>query len=795
MVVFPDSAFRILGFDSIRDRISDLLSGEDSRERWAQTQPAVDVDEAKRRLSNAAEFQRLLLDGVAVRTGPAFLPAPALQRARPRGAALEVEELRDLADMMRAATDARSALSARSSACEGLWAIASAIEPTTALVEAVESAIDARGAVRDDASAALRSIRRRIGKSEAALRDSLDRALAHARSQGVDGGEHPTMRNGRMVIPIRAEAKRRFGGLIHDISSSGQTAFVEPAESLDLNNDLSELRAEEKQEIRRILIAMTDHVREAADAIQRNALILIELDVIGAIARFANAMRAIVPDIADEPGLALRAARHPILLLRALDATGDLDQAHRVVVPLDLELGRDANTLVLSGPNAGGKTVVLKTVGLFVLMAATGIPVPAADGTTVFLPRRLMLDIGDEQSVEDDLSTFGARIVHLRRILEDASPGSLNLIDEAGSGTDPVEGAALAQAILERLADSGAMTLATTHHQRLKVFAMQHRGVVNGSMLIDAASLAPTYRFRLGVAGSSYGLSIAERQGLAADVTGRARVLAGDESVELDRLLAEQAERVARLDEDRRILEAERGDLARERSDLQRRVRSLDAERAAAKKAAARLIDQANVRIEKTIREIVESGAAKKSTRAARTGLEEFRQELEEEARRAQPELPGSSPPAGGPVSPGDRVVIDDGETAAEVVSIEGNTVEVNTGSARIRVDRSRIRKVGGKPPQRFSVSGPEMDVAASSLPMRLDLRGARAADAVWQVTRHIDAAVTGGLHRVEILHGKGTGALRKAIRDYLGGRADVSDFDDAAIEEGGAGVTVVHLR
>ena len=794
MVVFPDSAFAILGFDAIRRRILEGLSSPDAAALFRGERPADSPVDASSRLETTAEFQLILRADDPLAVGSAFDPRSLLHAARPAGSFLDAEDLRRLSVLAHEASECRVYLFARRENYPRLSAIAEGVVAAADFVEAVTGAIDERGDVRDEASPRLRRVRKMITRSEAALRDSLDRALADARSQGFDGGDQPTVRNGRMVIPVRAEAKRKVSGFIHDVSATGQTAFIEPTASLELNNALNELRAEEKQEIRRILIELTDAVREAAPDIQGNAEVLLRLDVLRAKAVLANTLEGVVPTLAPTPNISLRGARHPILLLRAIEGMRERDAALQAIVPLDLELGGDTSTIVISGPNAGGKTVVLKTLGLFALMISYGIPVPAQAGSVMFLPDHLLLDIGDEQSVDDGLSTFGARIVHLREIVRHAGPGTLVLFDEAGSGTDPAEGAALAQSVLEKLTGSGALTVASTHHQRLKVFAMQHGGVQNATMLIDAETLVPTYRFQAGAAGSSFGLAIARREGLGEEVVRRAEVLAGDESVRLDRLLAEQSGKIRALDEERRALQDSAEAVRQEKERLAAMKETLAIEKRGARQVAAReasaMIDAANARIERTIREIVESGADRKVTRAARAALEELRGELVAEA--AVPSRPFDRVP-GGPIKAGDRVIFDGGSATAEVLSIDGESVEISAGSMRMRVALSRLSKVSGPAEQQVHVRHPMLTPDAGQ-GYRIDVRGERVEPAIQRVMRFVDTAVAGGLHHVEILHGTGTGALRKAIQEYLQSRPDVSGVSDAPVDAGGAGVTVVDL-
>lgn len=786
MRVFPDSAFAVLGFDAIRRRIRETMSSADAVALFEAELPADSTTEASARLETTAELQLILRADDVLASGAAFKPNALLRSVGPVGSLLEPEDLHRLGLLADEAARTRKFLLDRREKYPRLATIADDLTPTPEFLDAVTKSIDERAEIRDSASPRLGRVRKSIAKAEAALRTALDRALADARAKGFDGGDQPTVRNGRMVIPIRAEAKRKVSGFVHDVSSTGQTAFIEPAASLDLNNTLNELRAEEKQEIRRILIELTDAVRVVDKELERNADVLLSLDVVKAKALLANLLDAVVPDLAAEPRISIRGARHPLLTLREGEGS---------VVPLDLELGGHTRTIVISGPNAGGKTVVLKTLGLFASMISYGIPIPVQPGSTMFLPDHLLLDIGDEQSVDDGLSTFGARIVHLREILKHGAAGTLVLFDEAGSGTDPAEGAALAQSVLEVLTASGALTVASTHHQRLKVFAMQHVGVQNATMLINADTLEPTYSFQSGTAGSSFGLAIARREGMPEVVVRRAEELAGDESVRLDNLLAEQSRKIRELDDERAALGVSSEEVRRERERLDALKDRLDLEKRGARQAAAReasaLIDAANARIEKTIREIVESGADRKVTRASRVELEELRSGLVAQSNEADKPVTGSV--IGGPIGPGDRVVFDGGSTTAEVLSVDGDTVEISAGSLRMRVARARLSKVGGPEAQRVHVRHPTIE-SEGGQGLRLDVRGERVEPAIHRVMRFVDAAVVGGLQHIEILHGTGTGALRMAIREYLEGRADVISFSDAPVDAGGAGVTEVEL-
>ncbi len=522
-----------------------------------------------------------------------------------------------------------------------------------------------------------------------------------------------------------------------------------------------------------------------------------------------------MPHLNDAGVLDVRQGRNPVLLLHFQRLAEQEGGPPRKVVPLDLALGEDYRTLVITGPNAGGKTVAMKTVGLLTLMLAYGLPVPVDPLSSMSRFERLFVDIGDEQSIEEDLSTFSSHVANLRRMLREADARSLVLIDEAGTGTDPEEGGALAQAVLERLTEAGARTVATTHHGTLKVFAHQTDGVENGSMEFDRETLSPTYRFQARVPGSSYAFEIARRIGLDAGVLRRARTLTGAQKTALEDLIATFEARNQALALRLEQAEATREKAEAEQADYAARVEKIRAERDALRQEALdeaeRIVQEANARVERTIREIKEAQAEKAATQAARAELEAFKATVEQRrdkvARRqkqrkqqAPRPAPSSEPPApaNGALRVGDQVVLDEGATAAEILEIDNHEALVAFGSMKMRVELERLRKVGGPRKQQVTVrqvSQGAADLAALSARTRIDLRGYRVDEALAEVQRFLDDAVAANLHQVEILHGKGTGALRQAIHEYLAQSPFVAGFEDAPWNQGGPGVTYVTLR
>lgn len=806
MDVFPASAREKLGFDHVLALLGDLLISAAGRDRLDDLQPERSADRLEVELRRVTELQEVVRFDDPV----PFEPMPDIRRhlrlAMPEGAYLEGEHLVEVAEHVRTSRLLRAYFARRRSKYPELVTTASRLTEIRDVEESISKAINPDGSVRDDASAELRRIRSLIRRRQAELRETLMRELRRAIGEGWATEEQPTIRNGRMVIPVRAEARRKLQGFVQDTSASGHTVYIEPAASLDLNNELRELHGAQRREVERILQDLTARLRSEKDAFHGNVEALAAFDVLQAKARFGIRFDALAPRLGPDRVIRIVNGRNPVLEMH-FQRTLSSDEARRRIVPLTLALGDNYRTLVITGPNAGGKTIAMKTIGLFVLMVAHGIPVPADESTQIPLFGALLVDIGDQQSIEEDLSTFSSHVSNLRTMLERTAPDALLLIDEAGTGTDPDEGSALAQAALERFNKSGARTIVTTHHGRLKAFAHDQDGVENGSMEFDRETLSPTYRFVEGVPGSSYAFEIARRTGLQPDTLERARELTGARRSGLEDLIAEFEERNQELEKLRSSAQLEHDRARRELTTFQEKRIKLDREREAIRRQALeeaeRVVSGANARVERTIREIREAQADREATRKARQKLEEFRDNLEDKQAEARPAPKPQSSPAkpesiGGDVRIGDQVVVDDGATAAEVLEMHGNEAVVALGSMRLRVGLDRLTRVGGKRKQQVTVSrvaGPESGIAATTARTRVDLRGSRVDEALAEVQRLLDEALQTNQNRLELLHGKGTGALREAIRDYLSQAPEVASFEEAPWNEGGAGVTYVSLH
>jgi DNA mismatch repair protein MutS2 len=800
MKLYPDRASEKIGFDALREILSGLALSDSAAAKLRHLQPYDDAETATREQARVAEMLAMVRSANPIPLTGFPDTRSVLKRVAPEGGVAAPEELHDLKRALAAAEAARLHVSRYGDEAPGLWGVARRMVDLSALHDDLVGAIGDDGQVRDDASPELSRLRRAIRQSQARLREQVARTLEHARSEGWSIDEQPTIRGGRLVVPLRVEFKRKIEGFIHDESATGQTVYVEPASAIGLSNEVRELELEAEREVRRILTVLSQIARGQIDAIRETIQALVKLDVLHAKARLAHRLDAQPVELGAGGSLVLRKARHPLLALRFADEG-------RRVVPLDLEMDEADRALVITGPNAGGKSVALKTVGLLSVMAACGLLLPVASESRLPFFEQVVVDMGDEQTVEEDLSTFTSHVRTLKHLLAVAGPNTLALLDEAGTGTDPAEGGALAQAVIERLVEAGARSIVTTHIGALKSFAHRAEGVVNGAMLFDNDALSPTYRLAAGVPGSSFAFEIASREGLDVGLVERARSLVGEQAASVEDLLIELAEQSRRLEGERaevarlqREAEAERAQYADRRAKIREERENL---RKQALAEADRIVKDANSAVERAIREIKEAGAEKEATRAARERLGEKGDEIarraqkNERRRKARPK-PQAEPDAGPPrdLQPGDRVKVRGGSAVADVVEVREGEAVVASGPFKLRVPLAELRRIGGKREQTVKVKSAEAGgkIGALTASTSLDLRGHRIDEAQAATFRFVDEAVVAGLNRVEVVHGKGTGALRTMVRELLARRPEVVAFDDAPPDQGGAGVTVAQL-
>ncbi|MGA9116583.1 MAG: endonuclease MutS2 [Bacteroidota bacterium] len=783
-----EGARRKLDFERVLAWIVQQASSDLGRSRL-QDPPFSDSSAAIRdELGRVSEMKRLLEEEDALPLAGARDIRRSLHRSSIPGACLQGREFVEVLGTLKAARAVRSFLVRRRASHPVLAAMAEPLAADRVMEYNIEQAVDESGGVRDGASRELREIRRSLNERAAALRRKLEGILRSASTLGYSQEEIITTREGRMVIPVKAEFKHQVPGFIHSASSSGATVFIEPAETLDLNNEIRNLHFQEQREEERILRTLTSQVAKLREPLLASCEILAHLDALAAKARYSMIVLGTEPVITEDGPVRLVDARHPVLLMT---------HGREGTVPLSLEMGTDSGTLLISGPNAGGKSVAMKCVGLLALMAQSGFHVPAAAGTTLRVFGKMFVDIGDDQSVENDLSTFSSHLANLRAIAEEADECSLVLIDEIGAGTDPREGGAIAAALLEFLTRRGALTIATTHHGALKAFAHQTPGIRNAAMEFDSATLTPTYRLRVGVPGSSYALEMASRLGLRADLLERARSLMGDQAVRLDSLIGE-------LEAARHSLSQEAEAQAEERERLDGLTREyekrLEAHRTEAREIRRRALDEAReildgaqAAIERSVRAVRETAAAKPVVQSARREVEDLRRAVDRLRREEDAE--GGPGPSAPPV-PGEKVRLKSGGDAGEVLEIApgGETALVLFGSVRMRVPLDDLLP-GGEVPAPGVASSGDLRTERRELRTELDLRGMTGEEALPLIDKLLDDALLTGINRVDIIHGKGTGALRKKVSEYLGRHPLVLSFHLAEWNEGGTGATVVELK
>ena len=790
-------ALGVLEFSAALDLVAGFASSSMGAERVRESAPRSDREWIEREHARVAAMRALAEGDAAWHPQQIFDIRSSLARLRVEGASLSSHDLLALRGFLRS-----SRLSADSFKGDRVPAVVTAmIRPEIdALIvamkeeKALDVAIDDDGNVRDEASPVLRRVRREMRGAQGEIVRMLEKIVARLEPRFQVPDMSVTVRNGRFVIPVRREARSVVGGIVHDTSSTGGTLFVEPPAAIEAGNRIRELEAEELREIDRILAELTELVRPLRESLILALEAMLTLDSLYARARFALRLKCgTIEFSAPQDGFSILGGRHPLLIAQGIE-----------VVPFDLELTPSERTLLISGPNTGGKTVLLKSLGLFSAMAQSGIPVPVGSESRLAIFDDVYADVGDEQSISSSLSTFSAHLKNLAEVLRSATSASLVLIDELGSGTDPVEGAALGGAILEALTTRRSLSVATTHLGALKELAAEVDGVVNASLQFDAALLAPTYRLIKGIPGRSYGISIARRLALPETVLERAeaRLPTGERDINTllselesrERELSQREKETAEISEDaksraRRVAERETAVRERERN----------AEREARKEARKLLLD-ARAEVDRTIRELKESAAAaaEESARDARRRMEQLAAaegkaiaDLEDEAVVETARAPGASTD----ISEGNFVSVSTlGDRVARVVELRDGDAIVAFGSVKMTVPRSALtaaRAPDGGERIHVSIRGDIPEVEAKS---EIDLRGLRAAEIEDVVMQAVDSAVRADLKSLRIIHGKGTGALRERVAEMLRKESRVASFRLGAWNEGGAGVTVAEL-
>ena len=831
-MIYPQNFEQKIGFDQIRQLLKDKCLSTLGEERVNEMNFSDHFEEVDELLNQVAEFVRIIQEEDNFPDQFFFDVRPSLKRIRIEGMYMDEQELFDLRRSLETIRDIVRFLQRNDeeeSDCPypSLKKLAGDITVFPQLITKIDGILNKYGKIKDNASTELSRIRRELANTRGSISRSLNSILRNAQSEGyVDKDVAPTMRDGRLVIPVAPGLKRKIKGIVHDESASGKTVFIEPAEVVEANNRIRELEGDERREIIRILTEFSNTLRPSIPEILQSYEFLAEIDFIRAKSHFAIQTNSIKPSLENEQLLDWTMAVHPLLQL-------SLAKHGKKVVPLDIELNLKRRILIISGPNAGGKSVCLKTVGLLQYMLQCGMLVPMHERSHVGLFGSIFIDIGDEQSIEDDLSTYSSHLTNMKIMMKNCNERSLILIDEFGGGTEPQIGGAIAEAVLKRFNIKGTFGVITTHYQNLKHFAEDHEGVVNGAMLYDRHLMQALFQLQIGNPGSSFAVEIARKIGLPEDVIADASEIVGSEYINADKYLQD-------IVRDKRYWEGKRQTIRQREKHMEETIARYQAEMEElqksrkeiirqAKEEAERLLQESNARIENTIRTIKEAQAEKEKTRLVRQELADFRESIdnltskeqedkiarkmeklkEKQNRKKEKKQNGTKEqptvqqtPKATPITEGCPVRIKGQSSVGEVLEINGKNAVVAFGSIKTTVKTERLERSNAVPQKQESakssfVSNQTQDSMYEkklNFKQDIDVRGMRGDEALQAVTYFVDDAILVGMSRVRILHGTGTGILRTLIRQYLQTIPGVRHFADEHIQLGGAGITVVDL-
>lgn len=789
-MLYPRDIEEKIGFDKIRQLLKSHCISTLAQEEIDRVAFTCDFDAIVAQLTPIDEATRLLNDGDTLPIGETTDLHPMCTRTRIEGTFLEVsdiDKIRNNCRQMQQIADFLDKIDTQR--FPTLHHAAGELVLFPDILCQIDNLLDKFGNIKDSASPALAQIRHDIHSAQLRISRTLHTILHQAQADGiVEKDASPTMRDGRVVIPVPAMHKRRIGGIVHDESATGKTAYIEPGAVVEANNRLRELESAEQHEIRRILLQFTDMVRPRYPELLASTQRMAQIDALQAKAKFAQRTKAIKPHLKNEAHIHWYDARHPLLEL-------SLTKQGKTIVPLNIRLTRQQRILLISGPNAGGKSVCLKTAGLLQYMLQCGLPIPLGERSEAGIFESIFIDIGDEQSIENDLSTYSSHLLNMKMCLRHCNEKSLLLVDEFGTGTEPQIGGALAEAMLEKFNTCGTFGLITTHYTNLKHFAANTDGIVNGAMLYDRHRLQPLFCLQIGQPGSSFAIEIARQIGLPNDLIQSATQKIGTEHIDYDKNLQDAARdkrywenKRQRIREKEKQVDALRQQYEQSINDLKHKQKEM---LRTAKAQAGELIKQANAQIERTIRTIKEAQADKQITRTARRELEQFR------ATTATTADHDDAKPTMLPLKVGDTVAIKGQNVAGQVISFDNKTAIVAFGQIKSTVARTKLEaythRARTAAPANTTID--TMHQRRLAFKPEIDVRGMHIDEALTAVMYFIDDAEMLACSTVRILHGTGTGALRQAIRDYLHNASAVKSYHDEHVQLGGAGITVVEMK
>lgn len=810
-MIYPDNFEHKIEFYRIRELVAASCLSTLGKEKVDEMEFSSSFDQIELQLNRVDEFVQILQGDNLFPSDYFYDVRPMLARIRVMGTWIDTTAMFQLKRSLQTINSIVLFLN-KDEESEPIYPYLMSLADNVVLypevTKRIDGIIDANGEIRNNASPTLADIRRKLVNANNSISRSMNAVLRKAQSAGyVEKDISPSMRDGRLVIPVEPAHKRKIRGIVHDESASGKTVFIEPAEVVEANNRVRELEGDERREIIKILTAFSDYLRPFLPDLLESYEFLAQIDFIRAKAKFGLSINAIKPSIKNEQRIDWVHAYHPLLYLA-------LTRQNRKTVPLDITLQGEDRILIISGPNAGGKSVCLKTVGLLQYMVQCGLMIPLKENSNVGVFDDIFIDIGDEQSIENDLSTYSSHLINMKFFVQNCNKKSLLLIDEFGSGTEPEIGAAIAEALLERYNNKGSYGVITTHYQNLKHFANENKGVINGAMLYDRHLMQPLFKLSIGNPGSSFAVEIARKIGLPEEVIAHASEKVGGDYINMDKYLQD----IAR---DKRYWARKRDEIRRERKrlgeitstyeanldDVNKQKKDILLE---AKKEATQLLESSNARIERTIREIRESQADKERTRQTRESLRKFKNKVAEKEiktpkrkrkrlkKRAQLAAEGTS------LKVGDTVRMPGQQSAGEILEVNGKKAVVAFGALKTTIDIEKLERVSKNQLKKDDTSRTSHHSQSSSDIMyktkldfkpEIDLRGMRVDEALQAVMYFIDDAIQIGIGRVRILHGTGTGALRQVIREYLHTVNGVGSYRDEHVQLGGSGITVVELE
>ena len=856
-MIYPNTFEKKIGFSEIRNLLKEHCISQLGKEQVDGMTFSYDAEVIGQRLQQVREFRRMQQEAEDFPLQYFFDMRQQVARLRLEGTHLEEDELFDLmrslntihliVKFLRKANDDDAQV--KTYPYPALKRLTDGIVTFPQLVQRIDGILDKYGHIRDNASPALAQIRSELARTEGSVSRSLNKILHQAQSEGlVEKDVAPTLRDGRLVIPIVPAMKRKIRGIVHDESASGKTVFIEPTEVVEANNRIRELQADERREIIRILTEFATEMRPHVRFIVASYKLLAQVDFIRAKALFAEETQGFEPDLSTTPTVDFIRAIHPLLRI-------SLAKQEKEVVPLDIMLTPEKRILLISGPNAGGKSVCLKTVGLLQYMLQCGVSIPVSERSKAGVFENILIDIGDEQSIENDLSTYSSHLMNMKYMMRAANERTLILIDEFGTGTEPQIGGAIAESVLLQFCKKKAWGVITTHYQNLKLFADNHKGVENGAMLYDRHEMRPLFQLQIGQPGSSFAIEIARKTGLPEEVIAHAEEIVGSDYIQSDKYLQD-------IVRDKRYWEGKRQNIHSQEKQMQQTIahyeeelQEVEQERKAilkrARLQAEELLKEANRRIENTIREIKEAEAEREATRRAREELQLYKNEVheidttandemierkmkqilarrerkekrkaekakkkEEEMRKAGNRTEGKpldeatssgSPKVAVEFKEGDTVRIKGIGSVGQISHLSGKNATVIIGGMSSKINVEKLEKVSASALKKSEEAKPQfavlsrstretIDSRRSNFHQDLDIRGLRGDEALDVVMHFIDDAILIGMSRVRILHGTGTGALRQLVRQYLSTVPNVEKFHDEHVQFGGAGITVVDI-